>query len=347
MTWTRTLAFLGAIAALAPPAASAAERVEGRPRGVTVMTRNLYVGTDLTPIFTAPTPLALAGAAGAGWRQAQANDFGARAEALADEIDRARPHVVGLQEAAILRTDVPADGPASTAEAVAVDYVDALLAALARRGLAYRPVATFTGTDAELPAGIPPAFDIRVTDRVVVLARARGVRVENAQSGAFATSITVPTAVGSIALPRGWASVDVKARGRAFRFVTTHLEAFSPHVRAAQMQELLAGPAGGRLPTVLVGDMNSGPGFDLGPYGQALAAGYADAWAGPGGATCCHGVDLRDPDTLLTKRIDLVLTRGRLRAVRVDVVGEEASDRTPGGLWPSDHAGVVATFARR
>jgi hypothetical protein len=25
------------------------------------------------------------------------------------------------------------------------------------------------------------------------------------------------------------------------------------------------------------------------------------------------------------------------------VVGEEGSDRTDGGLWPSDHAGVVAS----
>ena len=25
----------------------------------------------------------------------------------------------------------------------------------------------------------------------------------------------------------------------------------------------------------------------------------------------------------------------------VEIVGEEAGDRTDGGLWPSDHAGVV------
>jgi hypothetical protein len=27
-----------------------------------------------------------------------------------------------------------------------------------------------------------------------------------------------------------------------------------------------------------------------------------------------------------------------------DVVGDELGDRTPSGLWPSDHAGVVATL---
>jgi hypothetical protein len=26
------------------------------------------------------------------------------------------------------------------------------------------------------------------------------------------------------------------------------------------------------------------------------------------------------------------------------VVGDQPGDRTPGGLWPSDHAGLVATL---
>jgi hypothetical protein len=32
------------------------------------------------------------------------------------------------------------------------------------------------------------------------------------------------------------------------------------------------------------------------------------------------------------------------RSVNADVVGEELSARTPSGLWPSDHAGAVATL---
>jgi hypothetical protein len=31
-----------------------------------------------------------------------------------------------------------------------------------------------------------------------------------------------------------------------------------------------------------------------------------------------------------------------VEAVAVEVLGEELEDRTPTGLWPSDHAGVVA-----
>jgi len=31
-----------------------------------------------------------------------------------------------------------------------------------------------------------------------------------------------------------------------------------------------------------------------------------------------------------------------MAAIDIDVVGDEVTDRTPSGLWPADHAGVVA-----
>ncbi len=72
--------------------------------------------------------------------------------------------------------------------------------------------------------------------------------------------------------------------------------------------------------------------------------GFVDVWTGSGGLTCCHAVDLHYPGSTLTKRMDLVLTKGGFNPVAVDVVGEESADRTASGLWPSDHAGVVATL---
>jgi len=338
-----------AAAALVVPAANAAQPHPFRgDRQVTVMTQNLFLGTDLNPIFSAPNPPALFAAVGAGWAQVQANDFPARAEAIAGEIAAAQPDLVGLQEAILYRTDFPPDGSATPAETVAYDYVTLLVDALARRGLSYEPVSVFTGTDAELPAGFPPQLDVRLTDRVVVLARSdqktADLKLSDPQSGAYPTALTVPTAVGPITLPRGWASVDVKIRGKRFRFVTTHLEAFTPAVRNPQAAELLAGPAHTELPTVVVGDFNSGPGADLGAYGIVLGGGFSDGWQDGAGLTCCHAVDLHNPDPTLTKRIDLVLTRGGFASLSADVVGEEPSDRTPSGLWPSDHAGVVATL---
>jgi endonuclease/exonuclease/phosphatase family metal-dependent hydrolase len=138
--------------------------------------------------------------------------------------------------------------------------------------------------------------------------------------------------------------VDVKIRGKRFRLITTHLEAFSPLVRNPQAAELLAGPAATDLPVVVVGDFNSGPGGDPGAYGILLGGGFSDAWNDGPGLTCCHAGDLHNPNPTLTKRIDLVLTRGGFGTVAADVVGEASADRTPSGLWPSDHAGVVATL---
>jgi endonuclease/exonuclease/phosphatase family metal-dependent hydrolase len=342
----KVLAVLATAAALGAPAAQAENGRHFNHRTVTVMTQNLYLGADLNPIFSAPNPFALFAAVGAAWNSVQANDFPTRAQVLADEIAAARPDLVGLQEATLYRTDVPPDGPATHADTVAYDYVQLLVDALAERGLDYEPVSVFTGTDAELPAGLPPQLDVRITDRVVVLARTEGgpdVHVSNPQSGAYATALTVPTAAGPITLPRGWASVDVKVRGDQFRFVSTHLEAFSPLIRNPQAAQLLAGPADTDLPVVVVGDFNSGPGADPGAYGILTGGGLADAWPG-GPVTCCHASNLHLDGPALTKRIDLVFTRGGFETTDADVIGEAQADRTPSGLWPSDHAGVVATL---
>jgi len=45
---------------------------------------------------------------------------------------------------------------------------------------------------------------------------------------------------------------------------------------------------------------------------------------------------------MLTERDDLVLTRGPFSDGKASIVGNHPADRLPSGLWPSDHAGVVA-----
>jgi len=118
--------------------------------------------------------------------------------------------------------------------------------------------------------------------------------------------------------------------------------------------------------TVMTGDFNSdaaaGPGAPswTESYGEIRAAGFTDAWdmAHPGqsqtGFSCCQASDLRNSASSLESRIDFVfmripgITDGQDHipgAVSVDLVGNEAADRTQAnGLWPSDHAGVVAKF---
>jgi endonuclease/exonuclease/phosphatase family metal-dependent hydrolase len=349
MSQFKAFMLVAAAAAVTVPVALAVKpHASSSAREVTVMSRNLYLGTDLNPILTATSAPALFAAVGTGWAQVQANDFPARAEAIADEIAAAEPDLVGLQEAMVFRTDSPPDGPASPADTVVYDFVDLLVAALADRGLAYESVSRFDGTEAELPAGLPPTVDVRLSDGVAILARRDAktaeLKLSNPQDGAYSTHLTVDTVAGSIPLPRGWASIDVKIRGKSFRFVTTHLEAFAAPIRSAQAAELVAGPVAGGMPAVVVGDMNSGPGADAAAYQIIVDAGFVDTWPGGPGPTCCHAVDLHDADPTLTKRIDLVLAKGGFETTRADVVGDETADRTADGLWPSDHAGVVTTL---
>lgn len=321
---------------LAVPATAAPGGVPRAP--ITVMTRNLYLGADLMPVLTAASGTELVTAAAAVYQQVGANDFPERAQAIAAEIAEAGVDVVGLQEVALWRTG-PLGDPAP-AETVVVDYLAELQAALAERGLRYDVASTVRNFDGEVPTAL--GFDVRYTDHDVILVR-RGVRVVDAASGSFDATLSFasPT-LGEVTVDRGWTSVDVRHGRATYRVVNTHLEAFGPDLlRSAQTLELLAGPLATDLPTTLVGDLNAPPTSQ--PLALLATAGFADAWQGPGGVTCCFPADLHDPGSL-TQRIDYVLHRGWASVDHVEVVGDEPGDRTPSGLWPSDHAGVTATM---
>jgi endonuclease/exonuclease/phosphatase family metal-dependent hydrolase len=156
-----------------------------------------------------------------------------------------------------------------------------------------------------------------------------------------------------VVIPRGWTAVDVTLQGRTIRLVNTHLERNGPDVQIAQAAELIAGPANTDLPVVLLGDLNSAagaggvPGESATPtYRNMLAAGFRDVWAlthaSEAGFTCCQREDLSNPVPSLTERIDVVLTKGALTAATAQRVGVTTRERTPSGLWPSDHSGVWA-----
>ena len=67
-------------------------------------------------------------------------------------------------------------------------------------------------------------------------------------------------------------------------------------------------------------------------------------------ADLLNGPWLDDPNDTLEKRIDLIFVRSNvwynnwqfIGPVFAVVVGDNPHDMTPTGLWPSDHAGVVA-----
>lgn len=336
--------------ALATPPAAAAQRE------LTVMTRNLYLGTDLTPVFEAGDPVALQQALVTRWAEVQSTDFPLRAQALAAEIAAHRPHLVGLQEVSMWRVGQPAGAPGTE---VVYDFLDILLDALADAGTPYRLVTMVDLFDGELPV-FPLGLTLRLTDRQAVIVRADaardGLTLHGASSGVFDTNLDldVPAAGVSLEATRGWTAVDARLRGHAFRFVNTHLEAFHPLVRGAQAAELLAGPLAGDGPVVFVGDVNSpapagNPAIGDVAYPLLLeAGGFTDAWSavhpGDAGPTCCFPDDLRDAGAALSTRIDVVFARGPFAPVAAARVGHEPGDMI-GGLWPSDHAGVVATLS--
>lgn len=342
----------GPEASVASKEAALEEPLAGGTKQVTVMSRNLYLGADLMPIVATTRPEDFVVAVTDAWLMVQANDFRLRAKALADEIAGARPALVGLQEVYTWRTGAPADGPATPATNVEVDYLAILLEELEARGLAYRAVASVELSDIEAPTYL--GFDVRMTDHGVILASDLVAETAVVAEQAFLPDHTLsfPTPFGTFPVPRGFVAVDAKVRGEWIRFVSTHLEAYDapepwpPGVfRMLQAGEIAALLGADPRPTMVVGDLNSLPGTD--GHAVLAGAGFQDLWAtlrpDEPGFTDGWPENLSQ-DGELGHRYDYVLYRGLLEPITVDLVGETAADKAVTGLWPSDHAGVVGTL---
>jgi endonuclease/exonuclease/phosphatase family metal-dependent hydrolase len=290
----RALAGIAMVAAaaatlLAIPAgaAAAAPVVDAK-----VMTRNLYLGADLTPAIEAANSNEFVRANGQIVRDVERNNFPVRARGLANEILGKKPDVVGLQEVALWRygpldpgapfsctgdaDDSPPFGCDFNASTVRYDYLRDLMTQLNKNGRQYRVVVTQREFDFEAPTdynGVPGDGDSpanqdgeendRLTMRDVILARVNaGVSISNVRAGHF-RKLFEPQVAGLVTVHvlRGWTSANVSVRGsHIFRFVNTHLEAFGdPTIRRDQARELVTGngPAVTTLPVVLLGDLNS------------------------------------------------------------------------------------------
>lgn len=326
----------------------------GTPAGaLTVMTRNLYLGADIRRIAATTSPAEIPAAAGAMWTVIQASDFPARAESIADEIGTANPELVALEEVSLYRVGPPAScvGQVLPATEVAIDFLALLQGALERRGLDYVVARSVDNFDAQLcTAESAESFiDVRLTDRDAILVRG-DVAFSNARSGNFTAQALFPAGGGTLAIPRGWASIDVASSIGNLRFAASHLEVETfPAVQQAQAAELVAAVADGlgTMPVILAGDFNAGPELATvtTSYADLLAAGYRDPWPAlhpaDAGLTCCFD-ELLASGTL-TQRIDLTLYQGAIAPTSSVRVGLSAN--TEPGLYPSDHAGVVTVFS--
>ena len=134
---------------VSPPASHAAG-----PK-LTAMTRNLYLGTGLNNTLAASDFPEFVQAVSQDWAHVVATDFPTRAKALAAEILRAKPDVVGLQEVSLWRdqslSDIVTGTTGPNAIHVVYDFLAILQAELTAGGTPYTAVSTSTNADIEAP----------------------------------------------------------------------------------------------------------------------------------------------------------------------------------------------------
>jgi hypothetical protein len=336
--------------------------VNNRDRDFTVMTRNMDAGSDLLYVLhavaTDPTNVpALLQATTETYLEMHMSNIPARADGLAAEIQQNLPLLVGLQEVTLLRTG-PYNQPATT---VLDDGLGSLMSALEKRGLHYSVLVQQQDSDITVPALDPTLttpMNVRLTDSEVVLVRTDVTVAEFKLQGIakqhFTNVLALSVAGTSIDILRGWIAVDAKFRGKDFRFVTTHLETFSPEYQQAQTLELIDGPLNSHLPVILAGDLNSdalNPSFANGPaYGILTGDGFTDVWSAlhPNVAGATWPLFQEDPPfggSPTLQRIDLVLVKnGGILPTAISETGTAPIVTTPFTLFTSDHAGVVADF---
>jgi endonuclease/exonuclease/phosphatase family metal-dependent hydrolase len=370
------LASLVAVTGLAAaPGADAKKKPKTVP--VKVMTRNLFLGADLSPALNSTSAQGFIQANGEILREVDRTNFPLRAQGLAGEIASKKPDLVGLQEVAWWRTGTTPGSPhqsssdpqsAFTATTTKYDFLQLLMDQLDAKGLDYEPAVVKEEFDFEAPTdydGDPNngvlggEIQGRLTMRDVILVNKDSkvaLKISHPQSGTYSNLYT-PTISGiTVPVTRGWTAADVKAtKGKGkkkatakFRFVNTHFEAFDdetqhPSIRALQAQELLDGPANAKR-TIILGDFNSNvPGVKPGDEQayQTLLDGGFDERTMDKPITCCFN-DLFAPTNTLDHQVDHVMTN---MGKAVKLVSSQATGTTQtNGLYDSDHAGVFSSL---
>jgi len=331
------------------------------------MTRNIYVGTDVDAVIEALMPPAdpdadppdPVGALTEAIQTFVMTDFPTRAKAIAGEIARARPHVVGLQEVSEVEITVPPDIPGFPTDGIGIDveFLPILMAALADRGLNYEVAVSILNIEAEPVLPIPGAL-VRLVDYDVILIDQNRVTVNSRFAKTFEAN--VGEVAPGVALTRGWVMVNATIGGKTYTVVNSHFE--SGHqdpgltvIREYQATEIVGTLAAMEIsgPTIVMGDLNDYPGTPM--YNVLAAAGFADVWDAiwpwRTGNTCCHATDLSNVFANFDRRIDYIWSRGFgdprgliYRTGWLPFLRVRVPDYPYYKLWPSDHAGVVANL---
>ncbi len=328
------------------------------PGIVKVMSRNVYIGTEVENVLNAPTPETIPVLVAAGLDEMESTDFNSRAEALVTEIEKTLPHLIGLQEMTKFFIQSPGDllvGGTVQPTNKFLDFFEVLENALQARGLNYELVATIKNADVELPmfAGLDGETilfdDVRIVDHDAILARG-DVTISNSVAVPYDSFLVVEfDEATSIDIPRGYVAVNAQIGQTSVVFANTHLESVNEiDLRLAQVSQLLDAYKNESIPVILAGDFNS-PATTGITYNHVLSEGYTDVWIdnpltyNVNGYTYGHDSNLRNESPNLRGRIDFIFAGPQGDPVVGEgfVLGDEKRDKTANGLWPSDHAGVV------
>ena len=283
-----------ALMAITPAVADAKPKKKGQV--VKVMTRNIFLGADLSPALNAGSPSEFIPANGEILNEVDFTTFPSRSRALAAEIRAKSPDLVGLQEVALWREDPtasldpvfpPGGGPPQPQATIErYDFLELLMNKLNRRKKRYEVAVVQKEFDFEAPAdengrpddgeipdtpGVPELNDAELNGRltmrdVIIVKKADRIRTKRARGGHFENLLEV-TVGGVVTIPvtRGWTRVEAKVgRGPWFSFTNTHFEAFDDETQTPSIRQLQAteigepgGYADSSRPTVLLGDLNS------------------------------------------------------------------------------------------
>jgi endonuclease/exonuclease/phosphatase family metal-dependent hydrolase len=259
---------LAAIMALALPLAAEAKPKKKKAATAKVMTRNLFLGADLAPAINSGNIGEFLEANGAILNEVDETDFPRRAPALAAEIRKKKPDLVGLQEVALWRTAPPCVQPALTGEPAATDveydFLDLLLDQVNRGKKRYRVAVVQPEFDFEAPAdkngmpgdGPPAEPDLescnpfgvisdaelngRLTMRDVILVRKNRkraktkIKVKNPIAGHFENLLVVRVANAvDVPVTRGWTALDATVKkGKGKKQVKRKFRFFNTHFEA-------------------------------------------------------------------------------------------------------------------